>query len=108
MARLTPEQLMEILSREMEWYAGWSDDSEAYFFEDVRRRHYNVVGVLFEPKPKRTFTIVQARIIDDFIIIDDDTVWDKNLWKALVAAGVPREQIVLAYQGEKIPEASET
>ncbi len=108
MDRLTPKQLMDILSREMEWYAGWSDDSEAFFFQDDRRRHYNVVGVLSEAKPNRSFTIVQARIIGDVVVIDDDTVWDKNLWKALVAAGVPREQIVLAYQGEKAPQASNT
>lgn len=44
-----------------------------------------------------------AHIQGDKIIIDLD-INDKMLVDALLQAGVPRDQIVLAYAGESIPE----
>jgi hypothetical protein len=109
MDRLTPEQLMQILSQRMEWYAGYSDDSKAYFFEDTVRHRCVVTGIMNDPihREERSFILMQARIVDDLIVIDDDTLWDKNLWQSLVKAGVPREQIILAYKGEQVPTLSE-
>ena len=107
MAWLTVEQLHDILRKEMDWYAGLSDDSKAFFIEDISRKQYVVTGIMNEPGPNHSYIIVQARIVDGYVVVDEDTVWDKNLWKALVAAGVPREQIVLAYQGESVPMTSE-
>ncbi len=42
-----------------------------------------------------------VRIVDNHIVIDRD-VNDKPLYEALVSAGIPREQIILAYAGEVI------
>jgi hypothetical protein len=45
-----------------------------------------------------------ARVVGDKIFIDEDTT-DKPLYEALMAnAGIPREQIVLAYAGETPPQ----
>jgi hypothetical protein len=46
-----------------------------------------------------------VRIIDNHIIIDHDAN-NKSLVDALEQAGIPREQIVLAYAGEKFKEAA--
>lgn len=108
MDRLNLDQLMDIMTREVKWYAGVSDDSKAFYFNDKEQQQCVVVGIKNEPGPERSFVIVQARIVDDVIVVDEDTVWDKNLWKSLEAAGIPREQIVLAYLGESIPVSHET
>ncbi len=54
-------------------------------------------------------TIVDAglivRLVNDLIAIDRDTN-NKPLFEALQQAGVPREQIVLAYAGEASPHAA--
>ncbi|GIK66298.1 MAG: hypothetical protein BroJett018_40920 [Chloroflexota bacterium] len=47
-------------------------------------------------------TSVIVRIIGDMIIIDRDQN-DKLVVDALVQAGIPREQIILAYAGESVP-----
>jgi XisI protein len=47
--------------------------------------------------------VVLARIADNHIIIDEDTT-DRPLVHELVRAGIPRDQIILTYAGEKIPE----
>jgi len=108
MGWLTSEQLMDTMAQKMEWYAGFSDDSKAYFFEDKARRRCVVTGIMNEPGDDHSFILMQARVVDDHIVIDEDTLWDKNLWQALVKAGVPREQIVLVYLGEKLPEPSQS
>jgi len=46
-----------------------------------------------------------ARIKNNHIIIEYD-VNDKPLVDALIQAGVPRKQIVLAYAGENVEEAA--
>jgi hypothetical protein len=48
---------------------------------------------------------VAVRIIDDLVIIERDQN-DKLVVDALTQAGVPREQIILAYAGEAVPEAA--
>jgi hypothetical protein len=43
--------------------------------------------------------------IDNLIIVDRD-INNKPLVDALVQAGVPRSQIILAYAGEPVPETT--
>ena len=49
-------------------------------------------------------TAIIVEIVDNMLIIDRD-INSKPLVNELVAAGVPREQIILAYMGEDVPEA---
>jgi hypothetical protein len=44
-----------------------------------------------------------ARVVGDKIIIEEDRSFDKPLHEALMGnAGIPREQIILAYAGESL------
>lgn len=52
---------------------------------------------------------MMTRIVDEWIIIEEDTSLNKHLFETLMARGIPRDQIILAYRGETLPEfVSET
>lgn len=50
--------------------------------------------------------VVLARIVSNKVVIEEDTT-DKQLVDALLQRGVAREQIVLAYTDEPIPDAAQ-
>lgn len=50
-----------------------------------------------------SFDALIVRIIGDKIVIEEDRNSDP-LYEALMQAGIPREQIILAYAGESIPD----
>jgi hypothetical protein len=106
MGRLNEQRLIEITRQEVKKYAGISPHAKAYFIADDVQHIYLVTGVENQPGPNSSWIIVQAHIKDDEVVIDVDNVWDKQLWKALEQVGIPREQIVLAYKGEELPEGS--
>lgn len=108
MARLNQQQLIEITRREVKWYAGVSVDSTAYFLADEPKHVYAVNIIHDEMGKNHSMIMMQARIVDDFVVVDEDKVWDKQLWKALEGSGIPRDQIVLAYLGEKLPSLTQT
>jgi hypothetical protein len=48
--------------------------------------------------------MLMARVLGDYIVIEEDTALDKPLYEALIANhDFPREKIILAYKGEKFP-----
>ena len=51
-------------------------------------------------KPKIS---IMARIVSQYVVIEQDTT-DKPLYEELLRRGIPRENIVLAYAGERLPE----
>jgi len=106
MTKLSESELIEITRREVEKYAGISDDAKAYPILDGTRRTYAVNGIMNEHGKDHAWIIVQARVVENRVIIDEDNVLDKNLVYALLQAGIPREQIVLAYEGENTPAIS--
>jgi hypothetical protein len=103
MARLDENKLVEITRQEVEKYAGVSDEATAYPILDNEHQIYAVNAIRNEPGKDHAWLIVQARVVEDKVIVDEDNVLDKNLVYALIQARIPREQIVLAYTGEKIP-----
>lgn len=50
--------------------------------------------------------VVLARVVNDQAVIEEDMT-DKKLVDALLQRGVARSQIVLAYEGETIPDAGQ-
>ena len=90
--RLSADVIREMLTEEMKLYA----------VDAV-----NGITLLTQSTDKSVFADASliARIVDDCIIIEHDQN-DKPLVDALVQAGIPRAQIILAYAGEPIPEAT--
>lgn len=107
MDRLTHNALKKITRLEVEKYAGVSDQAVAYPVLDDERETYVVTAIRHSPGADHAWIIVQARLADDVVVIDEDNVFGDNLIDALEQAGVPREQIVLAYEGEQIPTQTE-
>lgn len=103
MAGLSETELLEITRREVEKYAGVSDEATAYPILDDKRQTYAVTAIRNEPGQDYAWIVVQARVVEGHVIVDEDNVLDKNLIYALLQAGVPREQVVLAYKGESVP-----
>ena len=86
-------------------YAGQALNGYSYLTRNDDQRVFAVVSV-GEVRDKRIAdAALIVRLIDEKIIIELD-INDKPLVDALVQAGVPREQIFLAYAGEPVPEAA--
>ncbi|MBI1281706.1 MAG: hypothetical protein GC179_26505 [Anaerolineaceae bacterium] len=107
MARLTDSELATIMDSIIESYDGKADDFKVFIAKDNLHRTYAVTGIpnhITVDNP--SFIIVHAHIEDDYVVIDVDSLSEKYLWQRLEKAGVPREQILLAYKGEQLPESS--
>lgn len=71
---------------------------------DDERQTYAVNAVDYPTRDEGAMVVVMARIVGDKVVIEEDAT-DKKLVDALLQRGIPREQIVLAYAGEPIPDA---
>jgi len=95
--------LKEHVEREVAAYAGKQFNAVGYFLTDHDHKVFSIVDVgSFGKKPFTTTTLL-VRVEDAFVVI----YYDGNslpLVDALLDKGVPREQIILAYAGESIPE----
>jgi hypothetical protein len=92
-----------VVQREVEDYAGPAIKAQMYPVSDHPRRTYTVVVVPDLPRPFKARVVVMARIVDDYVVIDEDTT-DRPLVHELVRAGIPRERIICLYIGEQLPE----
>ncbi len=98
--------IVAIVQREVEAYAGgeWFK-AKVYTAVDTAQQHYVVVLVPDRDYPVDVATRIElmVRIVGDVVVVERD-MSDKPFWKDLIAAGVPREQIVLPYAGETPPD----
>jgi hypothetical protein len=98
--------LAEITGREVDQYAGYSDQSTLYSVLDDTHQIYVVLDVPRWPRTYSTEIVVLARVVSEYVVIEEDTT-DKPLVDALmINASIPREKIVLAYKGEQLPTAA--
>ncbi len=90
----------------IEAYATAAYKAKSYYIEDNSRQLYTVLTVPNHDYPIDTKpgVIILSRIVDDLIVIEQDNT-DRPLYEELLRNGIPREQIILAYAGETIPEA---
>jgi hypothetical protein len=97
------EKYIEILEAELEKYAkpGWNGIS--FLTKNEDKQAYAIIAVSIQRGERFTALNLMVRLVDDLIVIDTDQN-DKPLVDALVQAGIPREQIVLLYAGESLPE----
>lgn len=77
--------------------------SRLIYIEDSQRQIYTVVVIPDLPRPFKARVVVMARVVGDKVIIEEDTT-NKPLCDELLRVGIPREQIVLVYEGEALPE----
>jgi hypothetical protein len=97
--------LAELARREVKRYAADSDDVHLYTVLDDEHQTYavNVVPIQ-EADRHHAWVAVMARVVGNHIVIEEDRT-DKPLVDALmINGGVPRERIILAYKGEKLPD----
>jgi hypothetical protein len=94
-----------IVQREVEDYAGPGFDIELYAVSDHPRQIYTVLVIPEYDSRKKIDSgiVVMARVVGNVVIIDED-ITDRPLFKELMRAGIPREQIILAYAGESSPQ----
>lgn len=97
------KKLTKIVKDEVAWYASGGGQNHKMFavLDDVNQI-YTVNSIGDPGHEYATGIVVQARVIDDIVIIDQDKT-DKPLFKHLIQTGIPREKIILAYAGESIP-----
>ncbi|MBI5931646.1 MAG: XisI protein [Chloroflexi bacterium] len=89
-------------------YTGKALNGYSYLTQDEEHTLLTVVDVAQskeKSEPHYVGVSVIVRIMGDMVIIDRDQN-DKLVIDALVQAGIPREQIILAYAGESVPEVT--
>ncbi len=101
------ETLAEITRREVAAYAGRMLNGWSYMTVDEANQVFAVVSVATGKTERWVGADLIARIAGDQVVIEYDSN-NKPLVDALVQAGIPRQQIVLAYAGEVIPPEQQT
>ncbi len=98
------DNLKETLQNVMKAYAGKGLNGYSYMTSSDDGQFFTVVSVGHVRGKQIVETGLAVHLVKDKIIIERD-VNDKILADALIQAGVPREQIILAYAGETVEEA---
>lgn len=93
------DTLSDALAAVMAGYAGRDLNGESFLTHSDDRTVLTVISVGDLRGQHFAVTSLVARIVDGQIVIEHD-LNDKPLVDALVAAGMPRQQIILAYAGE--------
>jgi hypothetical protein len=83
------------------WYAGGGIDIRLYPLANDEIGVYSVTMVDYPERKRPARVVVQARVEGDRVIIEEDTT-DRPLVDRLVAEGIARTKIVLAYLGEPV------
>jgi hypothetical protein len=103
------DTLSQILREEVAKYAGNGQGANLRLFAILDDEHlvYAVNAVDYPDRDEDEFAgvMILARIYEDKIVIEEDAT-DRPLLDALTQRGINREQIILAYDGEPIPDAS--
>ena len=93
------DTLTETLAAVMAGYAGHALNGDSFLTHSDDRTVMTVISVGDVRGQHFAVANLVARIAHGHIIVEHD-INDKPLVDALVAAGVPRQRIVLAYAGE--------
>lgn len=97
------DRVIDILKRTLEGYTGKALNGYSYLTSSGDEHLFTVVTVGYLPKKRIVNIGLIVQVVGDHIIIERD-INNKPLVDALVQAGVPREQIILAYAGEPVEE----
>ncbi len=78
---------------------------QGFFLKDTEKQIYTIITVPDETHPteRKPSITISVRLLDNLIVIDED-ITDRPLYQELLRAGIPREQMILRYAGETLPE----
>ena len=95
---------MNVILKEIAAYAKPPlNGGQSYLTQSSDNKLFSVVDVLYMNGKHQADTGLVVRIVGDYIIIEHD-MNNKPLVDALLQAGIQRQQIILAYEGESVPE----
>ncbi len=89
----------------MEGYAGRALNGYSYVLTSADESVFAVVSVGRVQDRQIVDTGLVARLAGGHIVVERD-INDKPLVDALTGAGIPRDRVVLAYEGESVTEAA--
>jgi sulfur carrier protein ThiS len=95
--------ISKIVLREVNEYAGEALNGHSYLMRDTAGERLSILDIGVFNGQRVTGVSLVVLISGDKVIIEQDRN-DKPLVDALVQAGIPRSQIILAYNGEPVPE----
>ncbi len=97
--------LADVVQHEVELYnEGKAVGADTFALSDIQRQNYAVIAVPHNYIDRPAWVVVMARVVGEYVVIDEDTT-DKPLVDALmINGGIAREKIILAYAGETLPE----
>lgn len=99
--------LKQTLREEVEKYAAGGRGANILLFAilDDEQGLYAVNAVDYPKREDVAGVVILARLVGNRVVVEEDMT-DKKLVEALQQRGIPRDQIVLAYEGEPIPDAA--
>lgn len=98
-------QLITILRDVLNGYVSKGLDGYTELTRNIDKNLFTLIATGHNNQKRFTFTALIVQMIADTIIIEEDRN-SKPLVEALLQAGIPRENIILAYAGEKVPDIS--
>lgn len=100
------DNLKKIVRQEVKKYASNGRGANILLFAilDDEQGIYAVNAVDYPEREDVAGVVVLARVVNNVVVIEEDMT-DKKLHIALQQAGIMREHIILAYDGEPIPDA---
>lgn len=99
------DSLRAVVTSKVAGYARQGLNSESCMTQNAEGTVFTVVVVSQQEGQHLTFVSLLVRLLDNIVVVERDQNSDPIV-DALVQAGVPRSQIVLAYAGEPVPEAA--
>lgn len=98
-------ELKPTLDRVLRGYTGKAFNGYSTLTSSDDQQHFVITSVANVQGRRVINTALVVHLTDDHIIIDRD-INTKPLVDALIQAGIPRTQIILAYPDEPVPESA--
>ena len=97
--------LKEILMPILKSYTGEALNGFSILTQDIDGNWFSIIATGYRKEKHFTFTVLIVRIMGELVIIEEDRNSDP-VYEELIEAGIPREQIILAYAGEAVPDTA--
>lgn len=101
------DNLSAIVKDVVQTYAGGGLSLKTFVVSNPLEGAYAVLVADVPVHKRPAGIIVFARIVGEYVVIEEDTT-DRPLVDALVKHRIPRDKIILAYGGERLPEGLES